>query len=90
MILTDQQILKEIKEGRILIEPFNENSLGTNSYDVHLGRHLLVYTDRVLDARQHNQCEEIIIQGLPLGGLANETYDSSGFFILCPHLFKST
>ena len=61
MILTDQQILKEIKEGRILIEPFNENSLGTNSYDVHLGRHLLVYTDRVLDARQHNQCEEIII-----------------------------
>ena len=22
------------------------------------------------------KCEEIIIQGLPLGGLANETYDS--------------
>lgn len=61
MILTDQKILEEINNGSILIEPFNERSLGSNSYDVHLGRHLLVYKDRVLDARAHNECQEIII-----------------------------
>ena len=61
MILTDQKILEEINNGSILIEPFNESCLGSNSYDVHLGRHLLVYKDRALDARAHNECQEIII-----------------------------
>ena len=35
MILTDKSILKEIEKGSIIIEPFNEKSLGSNSYDVH-------------------------------------------------------
>ena len=61
MILTDQKILEEINNGSILIEPFNERCLGSNSYDVHLARHLLVYKDRALDARAHNECQEIII-----------------------------
>ncbi|PWJ42577.1 dCTP deaminase [Sediminitomix flava] len=55
MILSDSQILEEIKKGNILIEPFDENCLGTNSYDVHLGRYLAVYENEVLDARSHNQ-----------------------------------
>jgi len=57
MILSDKQILAEIKEGNILIEPFDENSLGTNSYDVHLGRFLGTYKDRVLDAKKHNEID---------------------------------
>ncbi len=57
MVLTDQQILKEIESGSILIEPFRKKCLGTNSYDVHLGRHLATYKDRVLDAKKHNQVE---------------------------------
>lgn len=66
MILSDKKILKEIEAGHILIEPFDRNCLGTNSYDVHLGKYLAVYKDRVLDARKHNEVEEIQI---PMEGL---------------------
>lgn len=61
MILTDKKILEEIEKGTILIEPFKPECLGTNSYDVHLGKYLAVYKDRVLDARKHNKIEELII-----------------------------
>ncbi|GAB3824406.1 dCTP deaminase [Hymenobacter jeollabukensis] len=55
MILTDEQILAEMERGTIVIEPYDRACLGTNSYDVHLGRYLATYRDRVLDARRHNQ-----------------------------------
>ncbi|GAB2534745.1 dCTP deaminase [Rufibacter soli] len=55
MILTDRQILEEIEKGTILIEPYERSCLGTNSYDVHLGKYLATYNDEVLDARQHNK-----------------------------------
>ncbi len=61
MILSDTKILSEIAAGHIVIEPFDRNALGSNSYDVHLGKFLAVYKDRVLDARRHNQIEEIVI-----------------------------
>lgn len=61
MILTDQKILQAIDEHKIVIEPFDPECLGTNSYDVHLGKYLAVYTSRELDARKHNAIEEIII-----------------------------
>ncbi|MBW7887248.1 MAG: dCTP deaminase [Bacteroidetes bacterium] len=54
MILSDKKILEEIKKGTIVITPFNRNSLGSNSYDVHLGKHLAVYHDEILDAKKHN------------------------------------
>jgi dCTP deaminase len=57
MILTDKQILEEMEKGTIVVEPFNRNCLGTNSYDVHLGRYLATYKDQVLDARKHNQID---------------------------------
>src|SRR6478736_1074001 len=68
MILTDQQILDEIDKGNILIEPFRPECLGTNSYDVHLGRYLATYKDRVLDAKTHNKIDhfEIPQEGLVL------------------------
>ncbi|HET8829698.1 MAG TPA: dCTP deaminase, partial [Pelobium sp.] len=44
MILSDQLILKEIEAGSIIIEPFKRECLGTNSYDVHLGKYLACYT----------------------------------------------
>ncbi len=55
MILTDKAILEEIERGNIVVEPFRPECLGTNSYDVHLGKHLATYDDRVLDARKHNK-----------------------------------
>ncbi|MFK8102729.1 MAG: dCTP deaminase [Saprospiraceae bacterium] len=61
MILSDKKILASIERGEIVIEPFQKSALGTNSYDVHLGKFLAVYKDRVLDAKQHNKIEEIEI-----------------------------
>ena len=57
MILTDQQIRAEMARGTIVVEPYDPNCLGTNSYDVHLGRFLATYRDEVLDARRHNQID---------------------------------
>ncbi len=57
MILTDAKILEGIERGDIVIEPFDRKHLGTNSYDVHLGKTLAVYKDRVLDAKKHNKVE---------------------------------
>ena len=68
MILTDLAILKAIKEGDILVEPFDRNCLGTNSYDVHLSKYLACYIDDVIDAKKHNQVEhfEIADDGIVL------------------------
>ena len=68
MILSDAQIRAEIDQGTILIEPFDPASLGSNSYDVHLGKTLAVYKDEVLDAKKHNEIEyfEIPESGLVL------------------------
>lgn len=55
MILSDQAIRNALADGSIVIDPFRDDCLGTNSYDVHLGKTLAVYIDDVLDARVHNQ-----------------------------------
>lgn len=57
MILTDKEILAQIEKGNILIQPFDRECLGTNSYDVHLGKYLATYKDAVIDARLHNQID---------------------------------
>jgi deoxycytidine triphosphate deaminase len=43
MILTDKEIKIAIANQEIVIDPFDETNLGCNSYDVHLGNHLMVY-----------------------------------------------
>jgi dCTP deaminase len=57
MILTDKRILEEMDKGTIKIEPYNRADLGSNSYDVHLGKTLAIYVDDVLDAKKHNKIE---------------------------------
>lgn len=54
MILSDAEILRSIETGDIVITPFNRDALGSNSYDVHLGKTLACYRDTILDAKQHN------------------------------------
>lgn len=61
MILSDKRILEEIDKGNIIIEPFIRECLGTNSYDVHLGKYLATYKNRVLDAKVHNEIENFEI-----------------------------
>lgn len=55
MILSDTRILEEIEKKTIIIEPYLREKLGSNSYDVHLGKYLAVYKDTVLDAKKHNE-----------------------------------
>jgi len=61
MILSDKKIFEAIETGEIVIEPFRRDCLGTNSYDVHLGKWLATYKDEILDARKHNQIEHFEI-----------------------------
>jgi len=43
MILLKEQILRGIKEKKIIVEPFIEDNLAVNSLDVRLSKHLLTY-----------------------------------------------
>ena len=61
MIFSDKKILESIEAKKIVIEPFRRDCLGTNSYDVHLGKWLATYKDQVLDARKHNEIEHFEI-----------------------------
>ena len=54
MILSDSRILEEIEKGTIVIEPYDRKNLGSNSYDVHLGKYFAMYNEVMLDARKHN------------------------------------
>jgi dCTP deaminase len=57
VILTDKDILAALESGAIKIVPFRRECLGSNSYDVHLGKTLARYRDPILDARKHNEVE---------------------------------
>jgi dCTP deaminase len=46
MILTKQEILKEIKKKRIVIEPFDESSVGPASVDLTLDNKLRVFNSK--------------------------------------------
>src|ERR1044071_7117158 len=73
MILSDKRILAEIDKGTIVLRPYDRERLGSNSYDVHLGKWLATYRDHILDAKKHNEIEYFQI---PEEG-----------FVLYPHIF---
>src|SRR5690348_15873661 len=73
MILSDTRILEEIKKETIKIEPYSRECLGSNSYDVHLGKWLATYNEHILDAKKHNLINYF---GIPEEG-----------FVLKPHIF---
>lgn len=61
MIFSDKKILESLASKDIVIEPFDRKCLGTNSYDVHLSKYLAVYKNEILDAKKHNEIDEIVI-----------------------------
>jgi dCTP deaminase len=73
MILSDKRIMAEMAKGTIKIQPYHRASLGSNSYDVHLGPILATYREHILDAKKHNEIESFEI---PEEG-----------FVLYPHIF---
>ncbi|GHU17220.1 deoxycytidine triphosphate deaminase [Alphaproteobacteria bacterium] len=61
MILTGNEILKNVGEKKIVIDPFETSQLNPNSYNFTLGDRLMVYNNYVLDAKKDNEVREIII-----------------------------
>lgn len=54
MILTDTDIQQQVRLRNIEITDFDPKKLGSNSYDLSLGKDLLVYVNETLDAKQDN------------------------------------
>ncbi|HSW88790.1 MAG TPA: dCTP deaminase [Candidatus Saccharimonadales bacterium] len=61
MILTGDKIHKEVKKGKIIIDPFVLTQINPNSYDFRLGNHLKIYKNYELDTRVENKTETITI-----------------------------
>jgi dCTP deaminase len=61
MILTGKEIQKEVKKGRIIIDPFNVEDVETNSYDFHIDNTLYTYKKNILDPTEENPLEELKI-----------------------------
>ena len=86
-MLTGREILKQIKKGNIVIEPFNEKQLNPNSYNITLNKDLLVYDCDILDVKKSNPTKKLEIpeEGLVLepGKLylarTNEYTETRGF-----------
>ena len=69
MILTGEEIKKQVGLGRIHIYPFIEENLNPNSYNFRLGNKLKVYKSDYLDSAIENEFDEITI---PEGGFILE------------------
>lgn len=61
MVLSDKTILREIREGRIIIEPFNKEYLNPVSVDLTLAPTFKIYTEEILDPRKPNATKEFTI-----------------------------
>lgn len=60
MILSGKEIKKRLEKD-IIIEPFNENQLNPNSYNLRLHNELMVYQNEILDMKKENKAEKLII-----------------------------
>ena len=87
MILTGSEILKNVQEKKIVIDPFDEKMVNPNSYNFTLANRLMIYNDYILDTKKENGVREIIIpeSGITLApgciylGHTNETVGSDYF-----------
>lgn len=60
-MLTGEEIIKEVENGNIIIEPFDKNNINPNSYNLTLSDELIVYTDDLLDCKKENNYRTIKI-----------------------------
>lgn len=58
-MLTGEEIIKAVEEGKIVIEPFDKSNVNPNSYNLTLSDELIVYTDDLLDCRKENKTRKI-------------------------------
>jgi len=61
MILTGDEINKQVKLKRIHISPFNEDNLNPNSYNFRIGDTIKIYKKKMLDSARINEFKTIKI-----------------------------
>lgn len=61
MILTGPEIEKRVKEGSIVIEPFDPKCINPNSYNLHLSDNILLPTKEFPDIREPDEYKEFTI-----------------------------
>lgn len=57
--LSGPEIIKQVQEGRIFIDPFDEKMVNPNSYNYHIGTKLLKLKSDVLDLKEEDEYLEI-------------------------------
>jgi dCTP deaminase len=72
MILSDTRILEEMEKGTIKVTPYNRDCLGSNSYDVHLGKTLATYKEHMIDAKKRS----IILKSRTKGSCSIHIYST--------------
>lgn len=60
-MLTGEGIIKRVKDGSIVIKPFDESNINPNSYNITLADELLVHTEDTLDCKKENAVKKIKI-----------------------------
>ena len=71
MILSGKEIKKQVKEGSIAIDPFTDEQINPNSYNLRLHPDLLIYDNDILDMREKNSASPLVI---PESGLLLEPH----------------
>ena len=71
MILSGKEIKKQVNKGSITIDPFSDDQINPNSYNLRLHPDLLVYDNDVLDMREKNSASPLAI---PENGLLLEPH----------------
>ena len=71
MILSGKEIKKQVKEGSIAIDPFTDEQMNPNSYNLRLHQDLLTYDNDILDMREKNSASPLVI---PSEGLLLEPH----------------
>ena len=61
MILSGKEIQKQVEMGTIKIDPFSQDLINPNSYNLRLHSDLLVYDNKVLDMKEKNTASPLKI-----------------------------
>lgn len=62
-VLVDSEIIREVARGALIIEPYDRDCLGTNSYDVHLSPKLLTYKKKIIEpAARHSRLDVCTVE----------------------------
>lgn len=72
MLLSGSEIKRQMALGNLVIDPFSEDQLNPNSYNLTLDREMQIYTASCLDVKQKNETKIIL---LPDEGIVLEPFE---------------